>query len=113
MDLELNCKIWLERGGKKVFGDGPSDILKRVERTGSLRAAAKEIRMSYSQAWRLIDLLEKQLGFPLLKRITGGSAGGGSELTPQGKKLVRRYAPFQEEARQQLQLLFEKYFSGD
>ncbi|NMA91928.1 MAG: molybdenum-binding protein, partial [Firmicutes bacterium] len=39
MKLKPNCKIWLERGGEKVFGDGPCDILQRVERTGSLRAA--------------------------------------------------------------------------
>ncbi len=111
MDLELNCKIWLERGGKKVFGEGPSDILRRVERTGSLRAAAKEIRMSYSQAWRLIDLLEKELGYPLLERTAGGLAGGGSELTAGGRKLVGRFDPFQREARRQLQTLFDKYFA--
>ncbi len=111
MDFELNCKIWLERRGKKVFGDGPCDILNRVERTGSLRAAAREIRMSYSQAWRLVNLLEQRLGFSLLTKTAGGSSGGGSELTPEGRELVRKFAPFQEEARQLLQELFEKYFT--
>ncbi len=110
MNFQLSCKIWLECRGEKVFGDGPCDILNRVERTGSLRSAAKEIRMSYSQAWRLINLLEQRLGFPLLNKITGGSSGGGSELTSKGRELVARFAPFQEEARQALQHLFEKHF---
>ncbi|HHX86628.1 MAG TPA: LysR family transcriptional regulator [Firmicutes bacterium] len=111
MKYKLSCKIWLEWKGKKVFGDGPCDILQRVERTGSLRAAAKEIRMSYSQAWRLIDLLENELGFPLLNKRAGGSSGGGSELTPQGRELLRRFAPFREEAQQALQELYQKYFA--
>jgi len=110
--LKPNCKIWLERGGEKVFGDGPCDILQRVERTGSLRAAAGELRMSYSQAWQLLDLLESKLGFPLLSRTIGGSTGGGSKITPEGRKLVKRFTLFQEEARQLFAELFVKHFAG-
>ncbi len=112
MNLEPGCKIWLEDRGKKVFGDGPCDILNRVERTGSLRAAAKEIGMSYSQAWRLVDLLERRLGFPLLTRTIGGNSGGGSELTPEGRGLVMKFALFQEEARHLFLELFDKYFEA-
>ncbi|MBE3113343.1 MAG: LysR family transcriptional regulator, partial [Actinobacteria bacterium] len=65
--MKLRYKIWLEKNGEKVFGDGPLDILCRVERTGSLRQAAEEINMSYSLAWNLIKDLEERLGFKLLK----------------------------------------------
>ena len=58
------CKIWIEKDGEKVFGDGPLDILHRVERTGSLRQAAEEINMSYSQAWNLIKDLENLSQYP-------------------------------------------------
>ena len=54
-----NCKVWIEKDGEKVFGEWPCDILKRIKRTGSLRMAASEINMSYSQAWQLINNLEK------------------------------------------------------
>jgi len=46
--MKLNYKLWLEEE-EKIIGNGPCDILRRVERPGSLRKAA-EIKMSYSQA---------------------------------------------------------------
>ena len=108
--FNFNCKLWLERGGEKVFGDGPCDILQRVERTGSLRQATEEINMSYSQAWRLIRSLEKELGFPLLIKKAGGERGGGSQLTPQAGELIQRYQFFSNAARIALQEIFDQHF---
>jgi len=34
MILKLRYKLWIEKDGEKVFGDGPLDILHRVERKG-------------------------------------------------------------------------------
>lgn len=76
--LKLSYKIWLTTTGK-AFGKGPCEILKRVERTGSLKGAAKEMGMSYSHAWNLIKRLERELGFKLLLFQVGGESGGGSE----------------------------------
>lgn len=110
MTFSLNCKIWVEKNGQKVFGDGPFDILQRIERTGSLRMAAAEINMSYSQAWKLIDDLEKKLGFPLLVKTAGGTSGGGSVLTEEGKEFSNRFSQFRREAVETLRQLFEKHF---
>lgn len=107
--MKLGFRIWLE-GEKKVFGDGPCDLLQRVERTGSLRRAAAEINMSYSQAWELFKTMEERLGFPLLNRQVGGSSGGGSTLTPQAKEIMGKYVKFREEAECVLQELYKKYF---
>jgi molybdate transport system regulatory protein len=106
----LRCKIWLEINGKKVFGDGPCDILKRIKSAGSLRTAAAEINMSYSQAWQLMKNLEKKIGFPLLIKRVGGEFGGGSFLTPEGEELLRRYEQFRMEADETLAQLFAKHF---
>ena len=108
--MKLRYKIWLETEGGKVFGDGPLDILHRVERTGSLRQAAEEINMSYSQAWNLIKDLEKRLGFNLLKRKVGGERGGGSEITEEARKLMTKFKLFREEAVQSLDSLYKKIF---
>jgi len=105
----MRYKIWLEADGK-AFGQGPLDILKRVERLGSLRRAAEEINMSYSQIWKLMRDLESRLGFKLLTREVGGNAGGGSVLTPQARQLMERYEGFAAEADQVLQELYQKYF---
>ncbi len=110
MILKLNYKIWIEKDGEKVFGDGPLDILHRVERTGSLRQAAAEINMSYSQAWNLIKDLEERLGFKLLERKIGGEGGGGSQLTEQARDLMMKFEIFRHKAQESLNLLYKEVF---
>lgn len=110
MILKLRYKIWLEKNGEKVFGDGPLDILCRVERTGSLRQAAEEINMSYSLAWNLIKDLEERLGFKLLKRKVGGESGGGSQLTEQARDLMMKFEIFRDKAQESLTLLYKEIF---
>jgi len=110
MILKLRYKIWIEKDGEKVFGDGPFDILNRVERTGSLRQASAEINMSYSQAWNLIKSLEKRLGFDLLKRKVGGEKGGGSEITEEARKLMRKFKLFHKQADENLNLIYQQIF---
>jgi len=111
LSYKLKAKIWLEKDRKKVFGDGPVDILKRVERTGSLRQAAAEIKMSYSQAWHLIKMLEANLGFPILEMKAGGTGGGSSSLTPEAAALTTAYSAFRKESHEALEDLFRKHFS--
>jgi molybdate transport system regulatory protein len=110
MILKLRYKIWIEKDGEKVFGDGPLDILNRVERAGSLRQAAEEIKMSYSQAWNLIKDLEERLGFKLLERKRGGESGGGSQLTEQARDLMMKFEIFRDKAQESLNLLYKEIF---
>lgn len=113
MILKLRYKIWIEKDSEKVFGDGPLDILHRVERTGSLRQAAAEINMSYSQAWNLMKNLEKRLGFKLLKRKVGGESGGGSQLTEKARDLMMRFEMFRKRASESLILLYKEIFKEE
>jgi molybdate transport system regulatory protein len=110
MILKLRYKLWIEKNREKVFGDGPLDILHRVEKTGSLRQAAEEINMSYSQAWNLIKDLEKRLGFDLLKRKVGGESGGGSKLTEPARDLMMKFEIFRHKAQDSLNLLYKEIF---
>ncbi len=111
--MKLNYKLWLEENGEKYFGDGPCDILQRVDRLGSLRQAAEEINMSYSQAWQLITGLEQKLGFKLLNKQAGGRSGGGSKLTVKGRIITEAYASFRREAEDVLSKLEKKWFNRD
>jgi len=113
MILKLRYKIWIEKDEEKVFGDGPLDILHRVERTGSLRQAAEEINMSYSQAWNLVKDLEKRLGFSLLKRKVGGERGGGSEVTEEARELMIKFEMFRNRAEENLILLYKEIFKEE
>lgn len=108
--MKINYKFWLENEKGKVYGDGPFDILNRVKRTGSLRQAAFEINMSYSQAWNLIRGLEKKLGFKLLQRKVGGIEGGGSELTEEANALQEKYQRFYHQVEQQIKSIYREVF---
>jgi len=111
MSVDLKAKIWLESSGRKIFGDGPCDILQRIERTGSLRQTAAEINMSYSQAWKLIKMIEDNLGFSVLEKQVGGAGGGHSKLTGQAAKLTMAYEQFRQEAEANLEQLFDKHLA--
>ena len=108
--MKIRYKIWMENERGKVFGDGPFDILSRIQRTGSLRQAAFEIQMSYSQAWNLIKGLEEKLGFKLLKRRVGGVKGGGSELTEEAVMLKDKYKIFYQQVKQNINSVYQKIF---
>ncbi len=110
--MKLNYKLWLEEEDR-LFGDGPCDILKLIDRLGSLRQAAAEINMSYSQAWKLIKSLEERWGFKLLEKQVGGKTGGGSTLTKKGRLLTETFSAFRKEASQELGDLEKKYFDQE
>jgi molybdate transport system regulatory protein len=110
--MQLNYKLWLEED-ERMFGDGPCHILELVDQFGSLRQAAAEINMSYSQAWKLIRKLEKRLGFKLLDKKVGGSRGGGSKLTAKGRVITERFSAFRKEAEECLNRLENKYFNKE
>ena len=88
----IRSKVWIEDGsGKVIFGLGRYRILSTIERCGSINAAAAELKMGYRAIWGKIRTTEEGLGHPLLVRNAGGAGGGGSQLTPLAKKLLREF----------------------
>ena len=96
--------------GIKFFGEGPCRLLRAVERTGSLRAAAMEMEMAYSKANKLLKQAEQALGYPLTARSTGGRDGGGSVLTPEGRKLLEQYEAYRDACVKANQALYRRFF---
>jgi molybdate transport system regulatory protein len=109
--MKVAFKVWLDHNGK-AFGDGPYELLKRVEKTNSLNEAAHQMGMSYSKAWKLVQSMDKRLGFPLLDKKVGGLSGGGSRVTPKGKDLMERYERFEKETREAIEKVYEKHFGN-
>lgn len=107
--MKVACKIWLDHNGK-AFGEGPCELLKRVEKTNSLHEAAHQMDMSYSKAWCLIRTLEERLGFSLLERKVGGVSGGGSQVTPKAKDFMNRYGRFHKDVEEALERIYLKHF---
>src|SRR5262245_36431639 len=78
-------------GESITIGPGKIDLLKQVEATRSISAAARVLGMSYKHAWSLIDSLRQGFGRPVVATATGGKGGGGAALTELGTELVKRY----------------------
>jgi molybdate transport repressor ModE-like protein len=95
-----------------VFGPGILQFLELVDRTGSMQTACRQMNISYSKGLKMIGLAEKETGRPLLERRAGGSEGGVSFLTEEGRLFVRNYIDMREELERCSEGLFEKYFGG-
>ena len=96
--------------GIKFFGEGPCRLLRCVEKTGSLRAAAMEMEMAYSKASKILKQAEENLGFPLTARSTGGKDGGGSVLTPEGLQFLQQYEAYRDACIKANQALYRQFF---
>ena len=109
--MKVAFKIWFDNNGK-AFGEGPCELLRRVEKTNSLHQAAHQMGMSYSKAWKLIQMMEKRLGFTLLDKKVGGLSGGGSRVTPRAKDFIERYERFEMEAIKAIEKAYKKNFGS-
>ena len=49
------------------------------------------MKMSYKRAWELIEAMNSCFRQPLVVSVTGGKQGGGSRLSPSGKKALALY----------------------
>lgn len=102
--------IFVDNNNEKFFGEGPYRLLRGVEEIGSLRAASNNMGMSYTKALKLINNLEKELGFEFIKRVVGGKDGGGSYLTTEGKAWLDKYEQFRNECLNENEKLYRKYY---
>ena len=107
--VKVNGSLWLEFEGQHFFGPGPVELLERINETGSINAAAKEMKMSYKKAWELVNALNGQSSTPVVIPQTGGEKGGGSTVTEEAMELIKyhrllrqRFAAFLEEETRRL-----------
>ena len=111
------AKLWLEVDKQYVFGLGISDILKAVQHTGSIKAAADEVGKSYRHVWDKIKQAEAALGVPLVHTQVGGKNSRRSELSELAQDLVRDFDEFrsrlfdlvQDEFSRRLQTTLQKH----
>lgn len=83
-------------------------LLQAIEQTGSINRAAQSVGMQYKSAWQKLDQINNLLPYPLIEKKTGGSGGGGSVLTEDGKKLLTKINALQKEFSQ-----FMQFFADD
>jgi molybdate transport system regulatory protein len=94
--LELQYKLWLEKDGKVLFGQGRRELLRAIVETGSLAGAAKKLDMSYRAAWGRLRASEERLGIRLLENA--GQGRRAATLTPAALALLDWYEQLQARA---------------
>jgi len=109
-DITLNYKVWMsDEKQSGIMGDGKWQILKLIDEKGSMKAACDELGYTYRRTWGNLKKIEKFFGFPLLQKHRGGSDGGHTSLTDEGKRLVRAFDNFHRSVDDQIQEGFRKF----
>jgi len=67
------------------------ELLKEIEKTGSISKAAKYIGISYKTAWDYVNEINNISKEAVIITSVGGKKGGGSRLSGYGEKLVYVY----------------------
>ena len=86
--LSIKGTLGFEANGRNFGGHDRIELLIKVDETGSIAAAAREVGMSYKGAWEAVDAMNNLAGEPLVLRAVGGRSGGGAVLTPRARRLI-------------------------
>ena len=101
--FDFRVRVFME---EPDFGKGVAQLLSLTREKGSLSAAYKSMGMAASEAWKILKRAEADLG------RSGGKQGGGSNLTPEGEDILKRYEKFHKEVAEAAKESFLKNF-GD
>jgi len=94
--MKIDGRFWLTKDSESFLGSGRIELLEKIDKFGSINAAAKEMKMSYKAAWERINSMNNLADEPLITRTVGGKGGGGSVITPYAHKLIATYHRFNE-----------------
>ena len=92
-----------------AMGPGKARLVALIADTGSISAAARRMGMSYRRAWQLVEALNKSFTEPVVVTATGGKRGGGTVVTPFGKRLVAAYHGMEKKASAAIAADLEEY----
>ncbi|MDH4944977.1 TOBE domain-containing protein [Sulfurimonas sp. C5] len=98
--MKIDGRFWLTKNDKSFLGSGRIELLEKIAQTGSINAAAKEMKMSYKAAWERINSMNELADEPIILRTIGGKGGGGTKLTDYAYELINTYKKLDELHRQ-------------
>jgi molybdate transport system regulatory protein len=98
-----HVRIRIPHGDDYALGPGKAALLEAIQRTGSISAAGRELKMSYRRAWLLVDSMNRCFRHPLVDTATGGKAGGGAFVTGLGMQALQLFHSMQAKANSSIQ----------
>ena len=84
-------RIWIEKDGELYIGWGRVLLLERIDKFGSIAAAARSMKLGYRNAWLWVEAVNRLAPSPLVEKISGGVGGGRTRLTEEGQKVISHY----------------------
>jgi len=84
-------RVWLERDGELYMGGGRAMLLERIDKFGSIAAAARSMKLGYRNAWLWIEATNRLAPAPLVEKTAGGAGGGHARLTDEGRRAINQY----------------------
>lgn len=84
--------------GSPAMGPGKAELIERIDRAGSISAAARAMGMSYRRAWQLVEALNAAYKAPVVVTAVGGERGGGARVTPFGRRLAAQFRAMERKA---------------
>ncbi len=94
----VHVRVRIDFDSGASIGPGKITLLERIETSGSLSQAARDLGLSYRRAWNLVDDLNHAFAAAVVATATGGVRGGGAQITSFGKQLIVRYRRIEQAA---------------
>ena len=107
--LRPQLKVCLAR--EETFFDARAAmLLKLLKQCHSVRLACSRLNISYSKGWKILNLLESQLGFSVIDRHPGGLNGGYTSLSDRGEDFLKRYEELVCRSRDAVEKIYGEVF---
>jgi len=68
----IRFRIWFYANEDKFLGKGRVELLERIKETGSITNAAKGMKMSYRQAWQMVNEMNESAPKIVVEKSLGG-----------------------------------------
>lgn len=95
----LQCRLFVDTESGTFLSETRVRLLEAIESHGSITHAAKRVGLSYKAAWDQVACMNRLACTPVVERSTGGRDGGGSRLTPYGRRLIAFYRAVESDYR--------------
>jgi molybdate transport system regulatory protein len=107
-EVSIRPRLRVMVGNEIALGPGRVELLELIEKTGSLRAAALQMGVSYMRAWNLVRYTNKYFCQPLVEATRGGRVGGGARLTDAGREIITGYRQMETKSQRAIEQMWAK-----
>jgi len=93
----MGFRVWINEEHGHFMGLGRVRLLEHIKNTGSISSGAKAMKMSYRQAWQMVEDMNNRSEQPLVKKVLGGKGGGGAVVTEAGENAIKLFYKLENE----------------